>query len=76
MIDESPSHDKVNSSQSNNPATDLKLHMDSSERDQISFINYSQNYSVGFVDIVDSTIEISKISNPLKLRKYYSLFLF
>ena len=44
MIDESPSHDKVNSSRSNNPVTDLKLYMDSSERDQISFINYSQNY--------------------------------
>jgi len=64
MIDESPSLDKVNSYQSNNLATDLKLQMDSSERDQNSFINYSQNYCVGFVDIVDSTIEIPRFQIP------------
>ena len=55
--------------------TPPKLHLGSTDKDQISFINYSQKYCVGFVDIVDSTREISKIKNPMKLRKYYSLFL-
>ena len=55
--------------------TKPKLHLGSTDKDQISFINYSQKYCMGFVDIVDSTREISKIKNPMKLKKYYSLFL-
>jgi len=35
--------------------TPPKLHLGSTDKDQISFINYSQKYCVGFVDIVDST---------------------
>ena len=42
---------------------------------QIKFINYTQQYCIGIIDIVNSTNETSKISSPLKLRKYYSLFL-
>ena len=43
--------------------------------DQIKFINYTQQYCIGIIDIVNSTNETSKISSPPKLRKYYSLFL-
>ncbi len=43
--------------------------------DQINFINYTQHYCVGIVDIINSTKETSKLTNPNKLRKYYSLFL-
>ena len=42
---------------------------------QIKFINYTQQYCIGIIDIVNSTNETSKISSPNKLRKYYSLFL-
>ena len=44
-------------------------------KDQIKFINYTQQYCIGIIDIVNSTNETSKISSPSKLRKYYSLFL-
>ncbi|MDQ3084193.1 MAG: response regulator [Thermoproteota archaeon] len=45
------------------------------DNDQIKFINYTQQYCIGIIDIVNSTNQTSKISNPNKLRKYYSLFL-
>ena len=45
------------------------------DNDQIKFINYTQQYCIGIIDIVNSTNETSKISSPSKLRKYYSLFL-
>ena len=41
----------------------------------MKFINYTQQYCIGIIDIVNSTNETSKISSPNKLRKYYSLFL-
>jgi CheY-like chemotaxis protein len=47
----------------------------SNDNDQIKFINYTQQYCIGIIDIVNSTNETSKITNPNKLRKYYSLFL-
>jgi CheY-like chemotaxis protein len=43
--------------------------------DPINFINYTQKYCLGFIDIVNSTKETAKIKEPNKLRKYYSLFL-
>ena len=42
---------------------------------QINFINFTQHYCVGFIDITNSTQETSKITDPKKLRKFYSLFL-
>ena len=44
-------------------------------REQINFINFTQQYCVGFIDIIKSTQETAKIKDPKKLRKYYSLFL-
>jgi class 3 adenylate cyclase len=45
------------------------------DNEQINFINFTQVYCVGFIDIVDSTRTTAKIHDPKKLRKYYSLFL-
>jgi CheY-like chemotaxis protein/class 3 adenylate cyclase len=45
------------------------------DNDQINFINYTQRYCIGIVDIMDSTKETAKIKDSRKLRKYYSLFL-
>lgn len=43
--------------------------------DQINFMNFTQQYCIGFIDIVNSTLETARIKDPKKLRKYYSLFL-
>jgi class 3 adenylate cyclase len=45
------------------------------DNEQINFINFTQAYCVGFIDIVNSTLTTAKIHDPKKLRKYYSLFL-
>lgn len=47
----------------------------SGEEDQITFINYSRNYCVCFVDIVDSTKNTCEITESNKIRQYYSVFL-
>ena len=46
-----------------------------SNQEQINFINFTQHYCIGFIDIINSTQETAKIKDPKKLRKYYSLFL-
>jgi class 3 adenylate cyclase len=51
------------------------LDSDIKNNDQINFINYTQNYCVGIIDIINSTKETSKLTTPNKMRKYYSLFL-
>jgi CheY-like chemotaxis protein/class 3 adenylate cyclase len=51
------------------------LDSDTKSNDQINFINYTQNYCVGIIDIINSTKETSKLTTPNKMRKYYSLFL-
>jgi CheY-like chemotaxis protein len=43
--------------------------------DQVCFINYTQKYCIGFVNVIDSIELESNIKDPRKLRKYYSLFL-
>ncbi len=44
-------------------------------QEQINFINFTQQYCIGFIDIINSTQETAKIKDSKKLRKYYSLFL-
>lgn len=44
-------------------------------KSQINFINYSQQYCIGIIDFASLTKETSKIFNPNKLRKCYLLFL-
>jgi CheY-like chemotaxis protein len=46
-----------------------------SNQEQINFINFTQQYCIGFIDIINSTQETANIKDPKKLRKYYSLFL-
>lgn len=46
-----------------------------SNQEQINFINFTQQYCIGFIDIINSTQETANITDPKKLRKYYSLFL-
>jgi CheY-like chemotaxis protein len=46
-----------------------------SNQEQINFINFTQQYCIGFIDIINSTQETARIKDPKKLRKYYSLFL-
>jgi CheY-like chemotaxis protein len=46
-----------------------------SNQEQINFINFTQQYCIGFIDIINSTQETAKIKDPKKLRKYYSLFM-
>ncbi|MDQ4073697.1 MAG: response regulator [Thermoproteota archaeon] len=45
------------------------------QNEHVCFINYAQRYCIGFVDIIGSTEVASRIKDPKKLRKYYSLFL-
>ncbi len=42
---------------------------------QLRFINYTQKYCIGIIDIINSTKETSKIKDSKNLRNYYSLFL-
>lgn len=44
-------------------------------QEQINFINFTQQYCIGFIDIINSTQETAKIKDSKKLIKYYSLFL-
>ncbi len=55
--------------------TDVEEVDDKDIREQINFINFTQQYCIGFIDIINSTQETAKITDPKKLRKYYSLFL-
>ncbi|MDQ4072961.1 MAG: response regulator [Thermoproteota archaeon] len=45
------------------------------KKETVSFIEYSQRYCIGFIDIINSTIETAKIRDPKKLRMFYTLFL-
>lgn len=57
-------------------ATKMQKSNDSDDnREQINFMNFTQQYCIGFIDIINSTQETAKITDPKKLRKYYSLFL-
>ena len=43
--------------------------------EEICFLAHSQNYCVCFVDMVNSTKITAQISDPLKVRQYYSIFI-
>jgi CheY-like chemotaxis protein/class 3 adenylate cyclase len=44
-------------------------------QEQINFINFRQNYCVGFIDIVDSTQQAYKIKEFQMLAKFYGIFI-
>ena len=43
--------------------------------EQITFINYTHQYCVCIIDIVDSTTKTQMIASSEKIRQYYSIFL-
>lgn len=53
-------------------SSDIKKMM---TEEQINFINFRQNYCVGFIDIVDSTQQAYKIKEFQKLAKFYAIFI-
>ena len=61
---------------SNNNSDDYSnhLYMDGISS-EISFSDYPQRCCVCFVDMVDSTEIIAQISDPVRIRKYYSTFI-
>lgn len=42
---------------------------------EVNFLEYSENYCICFVDMINSTRIAAAIHEPIKLRKYYSIFL-
>lgn len=64
---------KIKSVRPRNPVA--RTTTDGGAHDQINFMNFTQQYCVGFIDIINSTAETARIKDPRKLRKYYSLFL-
>ena len=53
-------------------SSDVKERID---EEQINFINFRQNYCVGFIDIVNSTQQTYKIKEFQKLAKFYAIFI-
>lgn len=53
-------------------SSDIKKMM---TEEQINFINFRQNYCVGFIDIVGSTQHSYKIKEFQKLAKFYAIFI-
>ena len=45
------------------------------DSDEISFFDYSEQYCVCYIDMVDSTRVISQINKSEKIAQYYSIFL-
>jgi CheY-like chemotaxis protein/class 3 adenylate cyclase len=45
------------------------------KNDEIKFSDQSENYCVCIIDIVNSTLETARITNPQHIRKYYSIFI-
>jgi len=39
------------------------------DRAQINFINFTQQYCIGFIDIINSTGETAKITDPKKIEE-------
>lgn len=48
---------------------------DSSPDNEITFVNYSNNYCVCIIDIINSTDNTSELVESKKIKQYYSVFL-
>src|SRR6476620_12682343 len=53
----------------------LSLKEDSLQYNQITFVNFSNNYCVCIIDIIDSTNNTCDILESKKIKQYYSVFL-
>jgi two-component system, OmpR family, response regulator ChvI len=59
----------------NNMHMHLSLNEGSLQDNQITFVNFSNNYCVCIIDIIDSTNSTYGISESKKIKQYYSVFL-
>ena len=71
-INEDSTNTHVSSDMRASLSSDIKKMM---TEEQINFINFRQNYCVGFIDIVDSTQQAYKIKEFQKLAKFYGIFI-
>ena len=53
----------------------LSLNEGSLQDNQITFVNFSNNYCVCMIDIIDSTNNTYDILESKKIKQYYSVFL-
>lgn len=70
----------IDEDSTNTSASDMRVSLSSDIKkmmteEQINFINFRQNYCVGFIDIVDSTQKAYKIKDFQKLAKFYAIFI-
>ena len=58
-----------------NPSDFEQNNDNSSLNNEITFVNYSNDYCVGIIDIINSTDSTSEIVESKKIKQYYSVFL-
>ncbi len=59
----------------NRNRSDFEQNNDSSPDNEITFVNYSNDYCVCIIDIINSTDNTSEIVDSKKIKQYYSVFL-
>ncbi|HEY0579524.1 MAG TPA: response regulator [Candidatus Nitrosocosmicus sp.] len=64
-----------NIAEDNNDNNSHELTKSNFNDEQITFINYTHQYCVCIIDIVDSTTKTQMIASSEKIRQYYSIFL-
>ena len=55
--------------------THLSSNVDGLQDNQITFVNFSNNYCICIIDIIDSTNNTYEILESKKIKQYYSVFL-
>jgi two-component system, OmpR family, response regulator ChvI len=73
-------HENITEDNNDNNSHDLTSRSNSNFKsnfndEQITFINYTHQYCVCIIDIVDSTTKTQMIASSEKIRQYYSIFL-
>jgi two-component system, OmpR family, response regulator ChvI len=59
----------------NSNRSDIEQNDDTSRDNEITFVNYSNDYCVCIIDIINSTDSTNEIVEPKKIKQYYSVFL-
>ena len=59
----------------NTNRSEFEQNNDSSPDNEITFVNYSNDYCVCIIDIINSTDNTSEIVDSKKIKQYYSVFL-
>ena len=71
-------HDNLlneNMATKNRNHSDFEHNDDSSRDNEITFVNYSNDYCVCIIDIINSTDNTREIVESKKIKQYYSVFL-